>query len=69
MLGHVPHDHNDLPLEVLKHRGVRALAELSLRCESSAERDVDAACNVTSEKADEGVRECHFFLLLSFFIF
>lgn len=50
VLCHMPNDHNDLPLEALKHRGVRALAELSLCCEGCAEGDVDAASNVTSKK-------------------
>lgn len=62
VLCHVPHDHNDLPFEILKHHGVRALAELSLGGERSAERDVDAACDVTSEKADRGAKESGLFL-------
>lgn len=66
MLCHVPHNHNDLALEVVKHRGIRALVELSLGCEGSAERDVDAACNVTSKKADTGVKETAFLFLFLF---
>lgn len=61
----MPHNHNDLPLEAVQHGGVRALAELSFRRERCAERDVDAACNVTSKKAERELKENFSFSVLS----
>lgn len=60
LLGHMPHNHNDLPLEAVQHGGGRALAELSFGREGCAERDVDAACNMTANKADRELKENSF---------
>ena len=50
LLSHVAYNHNDFPLEVVQHGGVRALAELSFCRERCAEWDVDAACNVPANE-------------------
>lgn len=60
LLGHVPHNHNDLPLEAVQHGGVGSLAERSFGREGCAERDVDAACDVTTDKADRELKENSF---------
>jgi hypothetical protein len=53
----VAYNHNDFPLEVVQHGGVRALAELSFCRERCAEWDVDAACNVPANEADRELKE------------
>lgn len=55
VLRHVPHNDDDLPLEALERRGVRALGELSFCSEGGAEGDVDAVRNVTPNKTEKMV--------------